>query len=32
MVDIFERLEKNSGGPIGQYMQSVHGYFAYTDR
>ena len=29
MVDIFERLEKNSGGPIGQYMQSVHGYFAF---
>ena len=29
MVDIFERLEKNTGGPIGQYMQLVHGYFAF---
>ena len=29
MVDIFERLEKNAGGPIGQYMQLVHGYFAF---
>ena len=29
MVDIFERLEKNAGGPIGQYMQRVHGYFAF---
>ena len=29
MVDIFERLEKNTGGPIGQYMQNVHGYFAF---
>ena len=28
MTDIFERLEKNAGGPIGQYMQRVHGYFA----
>ena len=23
MVDIFERLEKNAGGPIGMYMGSV---------
>ena len=29
MVDIFERLEGSVGGPIGQYMQSVHGYFAF---
>ena len=28
MVDIFERLEKNAGGPIGQYMAFAHGYFA----
>ena len=29
MTDIFDRLERNAGGPIGQYMQSVHGYFAF---
>ncbi len=29
MVDIFERLEKNVGGPIGQYMNYAHGYFAF---
>jgi glycine C-acetyltransferase len=29
MVDIFERLEQGAGGPIGQYMQRVHGYFAF---
>lgn len=29
MVDIFDRLERNAGGPIGQYMKSVHGYFAF---
>ena len=29
MVDIFERLEKNAGGPIGQYMAYAHGYFAF---
>ena len=29
MVDIFDRLEKSSGGPIGQYMSAVHGYFAF---
>ena len=29
MVDIFERLEENAGGPIGQYMSRVHGYFAF---
>ncbi|MBR6655079.1 MAG: pyridoxal phosphate-dependent aminotransferase family protein [Alistipes sp.] len=29
MVDIFERLEESTGGPIGQYMSRVHGYFAF---
>ena len=29
MVDIFERLERSAGGPIGQYMSRVHGYFAF---
>ncbi len=29
MVDIFDRLEKNAGGPIGQYMAYAHGYFAF---
>ncbi len=29
MVDIFERLEKNAGGPIGQYMSYAHGYYAF---
>lgn len=29
MVDIFSRLEKNAGGPIGQYMSYAHGYFAF---
>ena len=29
MVDIFDRLEKNAGGPIGQYMSYAHGYFAF---
>ena len=29
MVDIFDRLEKNAGGPIGQYMKIAHGYFAF---
>ncbi len=29
MVDIFERLERNVGGPIGQYMGAAHGYFAF---
>lgn len=28
-VDIFERLERSAGGPIGQYMSLVHGYFAF---
>ena len=29
MVDIFDRLSNNTGGPIGQYMSAVHGYFAF---
>ena len=29
MVDIFARLEKNAGGPIGQYMSYAHGYYAF---
>ncbi len=29
MVDIFDRLERSAGGPIGQYMERVHGYFAF---
>ena len=29
MVDIFARLEKIAGGPIGQYMRVAHGYFAF---
>ena len=29
MIDIFDRLEKNAGGPIGQYMAYAHGYFAF---
>ena len=29
MIDIFERLEHSTGGPIGQYMSRVHGYFAF---
>ena len=29
MVDIFARLEKNAGGPTGQYMRVAHGYFAF---
>ena len=31
MVDIFERLEKNAGGPIGMYMGYAHGYFAFPN-
>ena len=29
MVDILDRLKKNAGGPLGQYMQYAHGYFAF---
>ena len=32
MVDIFARLEKNAGGPIGQYMSYAHGYDAFPKR
>lgn len=28
-MDIFERIERNSGGPIGQYMKKSHGYFTF---
>lgn len=29
MVDIFERIEKNAGGPIGQYYDQAFGYYMY---
>ncbi|MBO9636255.1 MAG: pyridoxal phosphate-dependent aminotransferase family protein, partial [Chitinophagaceae bacterium] len=29
MADIFDRLLKNSGGPIGQHRERAHGYFAF---
>ncbi|MFI3266302.1 MAG: aminotransferase class I/II-fold pyridoxal phosphate-dependent enzyme [Rikenellaceae bacterium] len=29
MVDIFERIEKNAGGPIGMYQKLSHGYFSF---
>ena len=29
MRDILERLRQSAGGPIGQYMSRVHGYFAF---
>ncbi len=29
MVDIFERLAASQGGPLGQYMESSHGYFTF---
>ncbi len=28
-MNILNRIEKNSGGPIGQYMKFAHGYFAF---
>jgi len=28
-MEIFERIAHDSGGPIGQYMDSIHGYFAF---
>ncbi len=28
-MNILERLKKNSGGPIGQYIDYAHGYFAF---
>ena len=29
MTDIFERLKKSAGGPIGMYQKYAHGYFAF---
>ncbi|MFR3488987.1 MAG: aminotransferase class I/II-fold pyridoxal phosphate-dependent enzyme [Alistipes ihumii] len=29
MVDIFERLKQNAGGPIGQYQKLSHGYYSF---
>ena len=29
MVDIFDRIRKSSGGPIGQYREKADGYFAF---
>ncbi len=29
MIDIFDRLQQGAGGPIGQYMESTHGYFTF---
>lgn len=28
-MDIFERIEKHSGGPIGMYQKLSHGYFSF---
>ena len=28
-MDIFDRIESHSGGPIGQYMKRSHGYFTF---
>ena len=28
-MDIFERIEQSTGGPIGQYRDKVEGYFAF---
>ena len=28
-MDIFERIEKNAGGPIGMYQKKSHGYFSF---
>ena len=28
-MDIFERIKKNSGGPIGQYQALSHGYYSF---
>ncbi|MDD7010117.1 MAG: pyridoxal phosphate-dependent aminotransferase family protein [Candidatus Cryptobacteroides sp.] len=29
MVDIFDRIHKDSGGPIGQYFEKAFGYYMY---
>ena len=28
-MDIFERIHKNAGGPIGQYQKQSHGYYSF---
>ena len=28
-INAYPRLEKNAGGPIGQYMSYAHGYYAF---
>ena len=28
-MDIFERIKKDAGGPIGQYQKLSHGYFSF---
>lgn len=28
-MDIFERIEKSTGGPIGQYREKVEGYYSF---
>ncbi len=28
-MDIFERIERNAGGPIGMYQKLSHGYFSF---
>ena len=28
-MEIFERIAKDSGGPIGQYRDRAHGYFVF---
>ena len=28
-MDIFDRIKKHSGGPIGMYRKQAHGYFAF---
>ena len=28
-MDIFERIRKNTGGPIGKYQRQSHGYFTF---
>ena len=28
-MNILERIRQNSGGPIGQYIDYAHGYFAF---
>ena len=28
-TDIFDRIKKSTGGPIGQYREKAEGYFAF---